>query len=474
MKKVKIGLTGFFHGNMRGDDKAAYNRAQEDMRALSTEQDFDLVILPDPIRSYEDSEKAVRELNAQAVDFTMVFFASFGSGRSALPLAKLESRLGIWSVPEPSSSGVLPLNSFCGTNMFSAILANYLKYDDIPFKWFYGFRGNPLFDERFSVTLHVMEALCELAQTRIGCIGYVADGFENMNFDEVQIQKMFGTYVGRRHTVEEIVARAEKYSGPDVKKELGAIESEGAITSRVPAGHAEKFARINLAFRDFAEENGYQSLAISCWSRLQEIYGIAPCAAMSRLNEEGILSPCEGDVAGAINMIITRAFCKSAPAIMDLVAFDTDAGSLNLWHCGPAPKSMADKNGVRWDEHFNIGTYDGCEWCGSGAVADLRFKPGKVTVSRLSSRFDQIFAFTGDVLDQAAYEGSSGWIGNLAIRGESLSIAELISTIINNRVDHHYTIGYGNIENEMIEFAHWLKMKAVTKSAYRPFMENAL
>ena len=79
---------------------------------------------------------------------------------------------------------------------------------------------------------------------------------------------------------------------------------------------------------------------------------------MSRLNEEGILSPCEGDVAGAINMIITRAFCKSAPAIMDLVAFDTEADSLNLWHCGPAPKSMADKNGVRWDEHFNIGTYD--------------------------------------------------------------------------------------------------------------------
>ena len=218
MKKVKIGLTGFFHGNMRGDDKRGLQPGAGGYARAFKGTGFDLVILPDPIRSYEDSEKAVRELNAQAVDFTMVFFASFGSGRSALPLAKLESRLGIWSVPEPASSGVLPLNSFCGTNMFSAILANYLKYDDIPFKWFYGFRGNPLFDERFSVTLHVMEALCELAQTRIGCIGYVADGFENMNFDEVQIQKMFGTYVGRRIRSKKLSPVPKKIQRPGCEK----------------------------------------------------------------------------------------------------------------------------------------------------------------------------------------------------------------------------------------------------------------
>ena len=134
------------------------------------------------------AKKAVRELNAKGRGFHNGLFRKLWQRAfRRFRLRSLKAASASAWFPSPPLPALLPFNSFCGTNMFSVILANYLKYDDIPFKWFYGFRGNPLFDERFSVTLHVMEALCELAQTRIGCIGYVADGFENMNFDEVQI-----------------------------------------------------------------------------------------------------------------------------------------------------------------------------------------------------------------------------------------------------------------------------------------------
>lgn len=472
--RIKIGLTGAVHPNMPGDDGGVYRRVIKDMEKLKTEFDFDMVVLPEPLVSEDDGRKAREFMDRNEVDFTMIFCASLPFGRLMLPLARVNSYIGIWAVPEPTTDGVLQQNSFCGLNMLGSIVANYLREYNLPFKWFYGYPETGLFRDRFLVTLRALRAIKTLKHSRIGVIGGLADGFENMYTDERILEKRFGTYIQTRHTVEEIVDRARKYDDAKVNEMLNEYHAEGTVvTKRVTTEAMDRSARVNLALLDFAEENNYNALAISCWSRFQQVYGIAVCGSMSRLNEAGIVAPCEADLSAAVSMLILNGMNGQVSTLNDMVALDEGDNSLNLWHCGVAAKSWADKAGVQWDAHFNIGEYDGDEWKGKGVVSSLQMKPGKITISTMDNDFDNLFVVTGDIMkDKAGYFGGSGWVNNLKMHGEKLDIQDLINTISVNRVNHHYPSAFGDLSNELMEFASWKNLNVLERVPYKPYMQN--
>jgi L-fucose isomerase-like protein len=472
--KVIVGLTAVVHSNMPGDDRGAFQKIIKEMEALKDTLGFELVTINEPLTSEESGANAKKILDDHRVDFTLVLNASLGDGRTILPLARVNSFLGLWSIPEPALEGVLQLNSICGLNMYTAIIANYLNEYNIPFKWFYGFPDNKLFLERFKVSLKAIKAIKTLRLARIGLIGDIAYGFENFNFDERAPEQKFGTYINRRHSVEDIVRRAEGYNDAQVNQLLERIQAEGAWRKdRVGAEFMRKSARINLALADFVTENDYDALAISCWPKFQQVYGLAVCSVLSRLNESGIVAACEGDVPGAMNMLIYNAITGEKSTMMDLSALDEKDNSICMWHCGPTAASLADKNGVTWDAHFNIGHYEGNKWCGSGVVADLTFKPGQVTISRINSLFDRLLVMTGEVMEhKKGFAGSSGWINNLEIGGGKLTIADYINTLVVNRVDHHHQIAYGDLTNELYEIANWMKLKILDAVPYQTYMQD--
>ena len=472
--KVIVGLVGAIHPNMPGDNVGTYTRVVESMRAMQERLGFDLVVYEPVIKWEEDGGKAREFLESKQVDFTLLFCASLPFGRAVLPLARINGYLGIWAVPEPTTSGVLQLNSFCGLNMSGSIVAHYFNQYDIPFKWFYDFPETDLFQERFRITLRSMQAIKLLKNSRIGQIGELANGFENMHTDERVLEKRFGVYVQTRHTVEDIVACAKAYEQNAVEIEIKHIVAEGSVCGRVAPGDMEKMARLSLAFVDFAKEHRYNALAISCWSKFQEVYDVAVCAAMSRLNQAGIVAPCEADIAAATNMLIFRGLNGEAPSLSDLVALDESDQSINLWHCGVAPTCWANARGVNWDAHFNIGNYDEQQqWQGRGVVADMQFKPGPVTICTMDNNFDNLFVLTGSVMaDKPGYEGSSGWVNNLKMHGNDIRIKDLINTISVNRLNHHYPTAYGDLAYELFEFANWKRMNILDAIPYVPYMQN--
>ncbi len=473
--KVVVGLVGAIHPNMPGDDVGVYKHVVESMRGMQASLDFDLAVYEPVIKWEEDGSKARAFLEDNKVDFTLLFCPSLPFGRAVLPVVRVNSYLGIWSVPEPTTSGVLQLNSFCGLNMVGSIVAHYYNQYEIPFKWFYDYPEIDLFQERFAITLRAMRAIKLLKNSRIGQVGELANGFENMHTDERVLEKKFGVYIQTRHTVEDIVARAQACDDSAVRVELEKVNAEGAC-GRVSSGDMDKMARLSLAFIDFAKEHNYNALAISCWSKFQEVYDIAVCAPMSRLNEAGIVAPCEADIAATTNMLIFRGLNGQAPSLSDLVALDEKDQSINLWHCGVAPACWAGTKGVKWDAHFNIGNYDeNTQWHGRGVVADMQFKPGPVTICTMDNDFDNFFIMSGEIMaDKEAYYGSSGWVTNLKMHGASLSIKDLINTISVNRINHHYPTAFGDLTNELCEFANWKKINILQKIPYKPYMQNPL
>ncbi len=475
MERVRIGLTGAVHPNMPGDDTGLYATVIDRMTALSSSLGFDLSVFREPLHSEEDGRRAREFMDGEKVDFTLVFNASLPYGRVILPLARVRSRLGLWSVPEPTRDGVLQLNSFCGANMLGAIVGNYLRAHRIPFKWFYGLPGAEPFLERFRVTLRALQALKRLSTARVAQIGVLADGFEDMLVDERVLEQRFGTSLHTRFTIEEIVQRAEQISDRDLAADLQNLRAEGTLDLKVVRpDHADRSARVFLALREFARERGFDALAVSCWSRFQQVYGVAVCAALSRLNQVGVVAPCEGDVSSATMMLALNAMNGSRAALNDLVAFDEDDRSLNLWHCGVAPACWADARGVTWDAHFNIGRYAGETWQGDGLVASMGFKPGAVTVAALDGRFEQLFLLTGEVMEKPGYAGSSGWVHHLALNGTPVDLPTLMNTILTCRVSHHYPTAFGDLGAELNELAAWSGISILEPVPYRPFLQNPL
>jgi L-fucose isomerase-like protein len=472
--KLTVALVGAVHPNMPGDDEGLFRRVAAEMETIAAEEGFSCVVFSELLHSEEDGERARRFCEENNADLVVLFNASLPFGRVILPLARVDARLALWSVPEPAKSGVLQLNSFCGTNMLGSIIGNYLDHYDIPFKYFYGLPGSGKFRKSFGVTLRALKAETALSEARIAQVGGLANGFENMYIDERDLEYRFGTRLHTRHTVEEIVQRADAFGTKQAAR--GTEEFVGASTrtaDEVSKAQLEKAGRLYMAFREFAGENGYTALGISCWSRFQEIYGIAVCGVLSRLNDEGIVAACEGDIPAVVNMLIFNAMSGDRSSLNDLVAFDEDDSTINLWHCGVAPGCWAGNGGVCWDRHFNIGQYQGDEWKGEGVIADMQFRPGRITVATMDNFFDNLFILNGDVLkDKPGYHGSTGWVGNLELDGQPVTLDDLMNTIVVERVNHHYPAVYGDYRNELNEFAAWNRLNTLGVRPYTPYMQN--
>ncbi len=469
---LRLGLVGAVHPNMPGDDAGLYRSVTAQLRALGPKLGFELLAHETVLSTEEDSRKAVAYLNEQHADFTLFFNASLPYGRVVLPFAQLASYLGVWSVPEPTLDGVLQLNSFCGLNMIGSIIANYLDAENFRYKWFYGLPDSEMFLQRLSVTLGALRAIVSARESRIGQIGDLADGFENLYIDERELRQNFGTELQTRHTVEDVVSLAKGYPENEIKEFSAGFMRYGKVNvERVTGTHLERVIRINKALVDLARENEYDALAISCWSKFQEVYGIAVCGALSRLNESGIVASCEADVTSALAMLMLNAISGKPSTVNDLVSLDEQDGSINLWHCGVAPKSWANDRGLVLDTHFNIGEYQSDKWVGKGVVADMTFKPGKATVFNFRNDFDHFFILTGEMMsDKKGYAGSSGWMNNLSMDGQSMTIPDLINTISAGRVNHHYVTGWGEMEAELREVAFWKRLTVTEPRLYKSHM----
>ncbi|MFW5769394.1 MAG: L-fucose/L-arabinose isomerase family protein [Spirochaetota bacterium] len=472
--KLTVALIGAVHPNMPGDDSGLFRRIAGEMKIIAGEEGASLVVFPDLLRSEDDGKRAREFCEQNGADLVLLFNASLPYGRVILPLARVNARLALWSVPEPEKSGVLQLNSFCGTNMLGSIVGNYLNHYDIPFKYFYGLPGSGKFRESFGVTVRALKGEKALSEARIAQVGGLADGFENMYIDERDLEYRFGTRLDTRHTVEEIVLRAESFDAKKAGRAAEEFITDAARTAdELSKDQIGKAGRLYLAFREFAEENGYSALGISCWSRFQEIYGIAVCGVLSRLNDVGIVAACEGDIPAVVNMLIFNAMSGGRSSLNDLVAFDEEDSTINLWHCGVAPGCWADKSGVCWDRHFNIGCYQGKEWKGEGVIADMQFRPGRVTVATMDNSFDNLFILNGNVVEgKPGYYGSTGWVGSLELNGTAVELDDLMNTIVVERVNHHYPAVYGDFRYELNEFAAWKGIRTIAVRPYAPYMQN--
>ncbi len=465
LKKLNVGLVGTYQFDC--DVKSALDYLRKSIKileGLSKEEEFNFYPITKGIVTPEDALRARKELEDKGIDFLLVQNSSISSGHTIVPLAHIDARLGLWSIPESTLEGPFPpIVSFVGMNMYSSIIGHYLKPEDISFKWFFGMPDTKIFLDRFRLTVRVLTALKSLASSRLCLIGKIPPGFNDLYSDERALQARYKVSICQS-TVSCVLKKAKREQKSKVADLVRTIKKEGKNVD-VASESFEKTARVYLALEDLAKENSYDAMAIQCWPDFEDEYQLAPCSAIALLNQNNIVAACESDVPGAISMLLLNYLNSDRSTLMDLVSFDTQDDSVLMWHCGPTARCWADGRGVEYRFHVAQKT---------GMVSSMVFAPGDTTIMRIIDEGENIFLTTAKIMrrDKKSYAGSRGWLGSLKMARKEVSALDFVNTVIVHRVPHHFPLAKGNLYDELMEAASWLKIKPVQAVTYEKYIQN--
>jgi len=451
------------------DRHNVWQRCETAASSLCDAEGADLLIYPEIPMDGAATSTAVDWCRDQKIDFVLLLHGGFTMGDVARTLARSEFRLGFWSVPEPQRTGDVQLNNFVSLNMSLSISRQVRSLKENPVQWYHGAPESPALQNRLRTTIRALKACKLLMGAKIGAVGGLAMTFYNMEVSSNALFARLGVTT-HHHDMHELTERMQNIPASRVAAEL-ALMRDAARIDNVSDAQMTLTASCALAMRDIANENGYAALTVSDWPALQEHPGMHPGAAFSWLEETDQLPVAsEGDILGAISQLVSRSFSGRVGYLLDMTEPDLDAGQMLVWHGGGGPLYLADDAGARWINHPMIGrgTEAGPIY---GAIADLVFRDGPVSLLRVARDGGALFSMTAEVAgrDPSGFDGCRGWLQNFEIDGQTASLEDVVSTVMAHGLEHHFILMPGNFAAELAEFGSWTAMQRL---GYRPMRSH--
>ena len=470
--RLRIGYVGVAFATYFGEELNQYQRAIDGLTSLSERLDFDLVPIRYPVTDLDLANQAARELKADDVDFLMIECATVASGELLLPLASVASRVGVWGTPDPHQEGPIKLHSLVSVNHFTSIITKYLGDDGPIFKWFFGHVDDPEFIRRFEVTARALRAIKRMSEARIGWLGGNSPGFYNMNFDANAIKERLGTTIVA-HDFADIVSLTE---AADAEQARQVVDDLTAAATEVQTSEDNMIqgARLYLGLRQLAVTNRYSAMAVQCWPKFQELMALAPCMAYSWLgSEDGFAVSCEGDVPGALSMLLLNELSDlpGSSTLLDMTALDATVDSLLMWHCGVSPRHFANQDGIRWTDHPTLGRKSPEVF---GVAGDQVFAAQDVTIAYLGNDASELLVIGSRIEERGVkgFDGTRGWFTDFELNGDPIELRHLVNTLMTSGQAHHYAVAQGDLTDELLEVAAWLNIGTVEKRIAEDYLQR--
>ena len=462
MKEVlKIGFVGTAISPYYAEEQKVRKNSEVHLKKILENFDVELISFHKTIFSKDDSVEA-ENLLKNKVDFLLIQTSSCSSGEQLYPLCNISSKIGVWAVPDIEKEGGVKLHSLVSTSHYLGIIKKTLSERKIKTKWFYNYADTDEFKNKFLITVKSLIAQKKLKQSRIGLIGGISPGFDNMIVDNDKIKQNIGTIIDEA-TILELVDKAKNFKQSIIDEEIKKIKNAATDITVSDDDSFNKVTRVYFALKQMREENNWDSLAVQCWSQFQELYGIAPCMAYGWMgSEDGIAVSCEGDVQGAISMLLLNYISNTekSSTLLDLATFDREADAVLMWHCGVSPRHFANEDGIKWVDHSTLGRKTEKKY---GIAGDQVFKAQSSTTTYLGNNAERLLVLNSEIFNHTnkGYDGTRGWFKETKLNRLNISSENLINTLNMIGHEHHYAVGQGDHSKELLEFAAWNDLKLI-------------
>ena len=405
-----------------------YQQAQAQLKALSG---VELCAIEKLVVEPTDTQAAIAALQADAIDALVIVNGTFALGGLAQSFAQVFAvPILLWAWPEPTEqTGKLRLNSLVGAHLNASNLYKlghrpttlYAPPDSLPAVYAVAQFAN------------VAGLARDLRHLRVGLIGGHAPGFDNLAVNKLALRQSLGVEVVEVG-LPTLIARAQSVDKEHLRMARVEMLEIFNDVSEVTYVQSELYAALTLALSELAKAESFDALALKCWGDLAEQYGIAGCGVVARLNDSGVTVGCEGDVLGAVTLLIAQRLCGIPAFLTDLVSVEREANTAFCWHIGCAPLCLAHPHKPKHLHSHFAG--------GKGLTASFPLKPGRVTILRLGDdgRNLRMIAAIGTALETEL--GVRGTVARVQFDNDA---GKFLDELLTNGWEHHIALAYGEI-----------------------------
>lgn len=243
-------------------------------------------------------------------------------------------------------------------------ILSYLRQHDIRGEIIHG--STAYIAQRIRLLETVEQACRQLQGSRLGIIGQPSDWLISSHADKEIVRKRFGI---------ELV---------DIPMQT-LIEKVGNKCKDVMPGAL----RIYDALKDIVDNYSLQGFTLRCFDLLSAVRNTG-CLALAKLNSEGYVAGCEGDVPAMLSMMMVRSLLGISGFQANPASIDPDTGEMLFAHC-TIPLDMVED--YEFDTHFE-----------SGIGVGIRgyMKEGPVTIFKLAGDFSRYFVAEGTLVRNQA------------------------------------------------------------------------
>lgn len=240
------------------------------------------------------------------------------------------------------------------------------------------------FGDLLSEMFKIQDTYSKLSKMRIGLIGGESPWLISSAVDCNFISQKFGTTF-LNITVSEVEKRYKTASlSEDMKNRADRLSETLCKSSAIK--EVEEALKMYSALKDVINEYSLDAFTIKCFDLLESC-STTSCLALSMLNDEGIISGCEGDIPSLWSMILARLLCGSASFMANPSSIERADKSIDFAHC-TAPLSIGRK--------FTLSSHYESR---KGIGVSLKLPLDKFTLFKCGGpELDRHFAFNGEII----------------------------------------------------------------------------
>ena len=345
--------------------------------------------LTSPLHDEMAVEAATREyldsLNIH-YDFRGTDFADYGSRVLDLLYVRTGGTEGIFrqllpTLRERSSRPFYLLTSGKSNSLAASMeILSYLRQQ--------GFQGEIIHGspsyiaERISLLERIGEARRSLSNLRLGIVGKPSDWLISSDADPDVIRERLGIElvdISMQELLDEIELQKQEVASSFVPE-----GTPDPVRNALPGAE-----RIYHALLSLVQRYRLGGFTLRCFDLLTAVHNTG-CMALARLNAEGFVAGCEGDVPALLSMAIVRALTGVSGFQANPARIDPQTGEILMAHC-TIPLDMVER--YELDTHFE-----------SGIGVGIRgfMKEGAVTIFKLAGDLSRYFVAEGTLVRNQA------------------------------------------------------------------------
>ena len=256
-------------------------------------------------------------------------------------------------------------------------ILSYLRQNGVKGEIIHG--NAELISKRISLLARAGEARKLLKGCRLGIIGEPSDWLIASHADKEVVMQRLGISL-----IDIPMQELLDVMAVTPIRETGEQASADAVRKALPVAE-----QIYDALKTIVERHQLQGFTIRCFDLLTAVQNTG-CLALAKLNAEGIVAGCEGDVPAMLSMKIAQSLLGVSGFQANPASINPETGQMLFAHC-TIPFNMVER--YELDTHFE-----------SGIGVGIRgyMKEGPVTIFKVAGDLSRCFTEEGELIRNQA------------------------------------------------------------------------